>query len=99
MIIDIKKYLLDYIGSTSWQGETIHDNISSDNLDKLDKILTEIETLREILIEQLTDHRIYRKGNASAEYLHKKAKRIMKKHLIKEFTHTNFENYWEELQK
>ena len=99
MNIDIKEYLLDYIGSTSWQGETRHDDISSDNLDKLDKILTEIETLREILIEQLTDHRIYRKGNASAEHLHKKAKRIMEKHLINEFSNIDFEKYWEELQE
>ena len=90
--------MLDYIGSTSWQGETRHDDISSDNLEKLDKILTEIETLREILIEQLTEHRIYRKGNASAEHLHKKAKKIMEKHIIKEFTHTDFERFWEEVE-
>lgn len=95
MIIDIRQYLLNYIGSTSWQGETRHDGIASNNLDKLDDILTEIEELREILIEQLTEHIIYRKGNASAEHLHKKAKRIMEKHIIKEFTHTNFEQYWE----
>ena len=95
MIIDIREHLLNYIGSTSWQGETNHDNISSDNFDKLDEVLTEIEKLRETLLEQLTEHVIYRKGNASAEHLHKKAKRIMRKHIIKEFTHTDFERYWE----
>ena len=98
MIIDIREYLLNYIGSTSWRGETRHDDISSSNLDKLDEILTELEDLREILLSELLDHKIYRKGNASAEYLHKKAKKIMKKHIIKEFTYTDFEKYWEEVE-
>ena len=98
MIIDIREYLLNYIGSTSWQGETRHDDISSNNLDKLEEVLTEIENLREVLWSELLDHRIYRKGNASAEHLHKKAKTIMRKHIIKEFTSTDFEKYWEEVK-
>ena len=98
MNIDIREYLLNYIGSTSWQGETRHDNISSSNLDKLDEVLTELEDLREILLFELLEHKIYRKGNASAEHLHKKAKKIMEKHIIKEFTHTDFERFWEEVE-
>lgn len=95
MIIDIRTYLLNYIGPTNWYGESRQDDMSSANLDKLDEIMTELEELREVLISELEDHIVYRKGNASAEHLHKKAKSIMKKHIIKEFTHTDFEQYWE----
>lgn len=97
MIIDIREYLLNYVGNTGWEGEINHDNISSNNLDKLDEVLTEIEHLREELLFQLIEHKTYRKGNASAEHLHKKSKKIMEKHIIKEFTHTDFEKYWEEV--
>lgn len=99
MIIDIRTYLLDYIGTTNWYGESRQDDISSINLDKVDEILTELEELREVLKDKLTDHIVYRKGNASAEHLHKKAKGIMEKHIIKEFTHTDFEQYWESDKK
>lgn len=99
MIINIRTYLLDYIGNTSWHGESNYDDISSRNLDKLDDALNEIEDLREELLCKLAEHVTYRKGNASAEHLHKKAKSIMKKHIIKEFTHTDFEQYWESGEK
>ncbi len=95
MNIDIKEYLINLIGDTSWYGESQHDDISSQNLDKLDSILYEIEDLREILLSRLKDHILYRKGNASSEHLHKKAKSIMEKHVMKEFTHTDFDEYWE----
>ncbi len=95
MIIDIKEYLLNSVGATDWNGETNHDNRSLENLDKLDDILTELEDLRNVLIGKLESHIVFAKGNASAEQLHKKAKLIREKHIIKEFTHTNFEKYWE----
>lgn len=95
MIIDIRTYLLDYIGHTDWYGENEYDNESCYNLLKLDKVLTEIEDLREQLLLKLEKHKNFRKGNKSAESLHRQAKEIMKKHIIKEFTHTDFEQYWE----
>lgn len=95
MNIDIKEYLKKYIGHTDWYGETEYDNESCYNLDKLDKILTEIEDLREVLLLKLFEHKTYHKGNKSAELLHKQAKDIMSKHIIKEFTHTDFEEFWE----
>lgn len=95
MKIDIAEYILNDIGDTSWYGETYHDNESLDNLDKLNNYLYEIEELREELKSKLTDHITYRKGNASAEALHSKAKDIMRRHIIKEFTHTDFDNWFE----
>lgn len=95
MNINIKDYLVEKIGHTDWYGESNHDNKSYNNLDKLDSLLYEIEDLREELIGLLNEHINYRKGNASATSLHKKAKAIRGKHIIKEFTHTDFEEYWE----
>lgn len=94
-MIDICKYLLNEIGDTSWWGESYHDDKSSDNLDKLDLLLFEVEDFREHLLNKLENHITYNKGNASAEHLHKKAKAIRGKHIIKEFTHTDFEQYFE----
>lgn len=95
MNIDIKDYLIKYIEHADWYGETEYDNESCYNLSKLDKVLTEIEDLRENLLLKLEKHKNYRKGNKSAELLHKQAKDIMSRHIIKEFTHTDFEQYWE----
>lgn len=97
MNIDIKEYFLNQIGNTEWYGESNHDNESSKNLDKVDQLLFEIENFREELISILNQHITYRKGNASSEHLHKKAKSIREKHIIKEFTHTDFESYFEEV--
>lgn len=96
MVIDIKEYLLNYVGHTDWWGESNYDDVSSYNLNKLDEILTEIEELREELKSKLTDHIVYRKENASSKHLHDKAKMIMERHIIKEFTHTDFKKYWED---
>lgn len=95
MKIDIKEYLMNYIGHTDWYGESNYDNESCYNLSKLDKVLTEIENLREELLLKLTKHINFRKGNYSSEQLHKQAKEIMSRHIIKEFTHTDFDKYWE----
>lgn len=95
MNIDIKEYLKKYIGHTDWYGESEYDNESCYNLSKLDKVLTEIEDLREELLLKLEKHRNYRKDNQSAKLLHEQAKGIMSRHLIKEFTHIDFEQYWE----
>lgn len=96
MIIDVEKYILDNIGHTDWHGESNYDAESLRNLQKIDYYLYELERIRMILINELEHHIRYRKGNASAELLHVKAKHIMGEHLIKEFTETNFDQYWEE---
>lgn len=93
--INLLEYLSGQIGNTSWCGDTLFDDIASNNLEKLDYCLKEIEDIREVLLQRLYAHKKYNKGNGSAEYLHKKAKAIMKKHIIKEFTHTDFDKYWE----
>ena len=95
MTINITECLLNYIGNTDWHGESNLDDLSSINLDKLDEVLNETEKFREELISLLNQHIVYRKGNGSSEHLHKKAKAIRKKHIIKEFTHTDFEKYFE----
>lgn len=94
MNIDLEEFILKDIGHTDWYGETNYDNESLKNLDKIDYYLSRLENIREKLILELEHHINYRKGNASAEALHRKAKKIMGKHLIKEFTHTNFDEYW-----
>lgn len=96
MNIDVEEYILNDIGHTDWYGETRYDDESSKNLNKLDCYLYILEGIRQQLICKLEEHIKYRKGNGSAESLHYKAKEIMKKHLIQEFTHTDFEQYWEE---
>ena len=48
MIIDIKEYLLNYIGNTSWQGETRH-CIYYGNDKGMFEIQIEINLLKEIL--------------------------------------------------
>jgi len=94
MNINIKEYLLNKIGHTSWYGESNHDSKSLINLDKVDKALYEIEELREELISLLNEHIMYNKANGSSTQLHKQAKAIREKHIIKEFTHSSFDNLW-----
>lgn len=92
---NMEERLINLIGDISWNGEIEHDKISLQNLDKLDKIMSELEVLRGTLMDKLTDHRVYEKGNASAEQLHNKAKEIMEKHLIREFAYSDFDEFWE----
>lgn len=92
----IEEYLDLKIGSTSWAGETNHDNESLDNLSKVDDCLSEIENIRELLLSRLDDHINYRKGNASAESLHKYAKRIRERHIVNDFPDNDFEQIWEQ---
>ena len=80
MKIDLLEYLGNKIGDTSWYGETNHDNISARNMETLDNVLTEIEYIRDYLLTRLYEHENYRKGNASAEHLHKLAMNILEKH-------------------
>lgn len=94
--INLLEYLSSQIGNTSWCGDALFDDIASSNLDKLDNYLREIEEIREVLLLRLHRHKTYTKGNGSAEHLHNKAKMIMERHIIKEFTHTDFEKYWED---
>lgn len=97
--INIKDFIMKSIGSTSWAGETYHDDESSVNLGYLDAWLTVIEDIRDDLLDKLNDHRIYREGNASAEHLHDKAGGIMKKHIVycryDQMTEEEFKEYWE----
>ena len=99
MTINIKDYILNSIGSTSWAGESNHDNESSTNLWRLDMWLTYIEGIRDELLSQLNEHRYYREGNASAEHLHSKAGRILKNHLCyvnyDQMTDDEFDEYWD----
>ena len=46
----------------------------------LDNILTDIEDIRDHLLFKLYEHEDYRKGNASAEHLHRLAMNILEKH-------------------
>lgn len=79
MIINIEKYLLDYIGDVSWYGETNHDNKSNENMDTAYRVLYDLEGITQSIIEKLSEHKNYRKGNGSAEMLHKRAKEICKR--------------------
>ena len=94
MIIDVKEYLLNKIGHTSWYGESNHDSLSSANLAKVDSLLYEVEQLREELISLLNEHIVYNKGNGSSEQLHKQAKTIRAKHIIEEITHSTLNSLW-----
>ena len=80
MNINIEDYLLDYIGDISWYGETNHDYKSSDNMDKAREILFELTQIIYQITGELSKHKNYRKGNASAEMLHEKAKKICKEY-------------------
>ena len=95
MKIDIRDYIINDIGNTSWWGETNHDNNSLDNMNKIDRYLTFIENLREELLELLYEHNDNSNlHNYSKLELKKKAKAIRQKHIIKEYTHTDFDEYW-----
>lgn len=99
MKIDIKEFLINYIGHLDWYGETNHDNQSADNMVKADDILDMLEDIRDDILYALDDHRNYRKGNASAEMLHEKAGKIVKKHRqfynYTELTDEEFKEYWD----
>lgn len=82
MKLDIKDYLMEYIGDVDWYGESYHDGQSLKNMDKADEVLSFLEELKEKIITNLCDHRVYRKGNASATALHNKAKKIVYKHKV-----------------
>lgn len=80
MKIDLLEYFENKIGDTSWYGETYYDDRSADNMMILDNILTDIEDIRDHLLSKLYEHEDYRKGNASAEHLHRLAMNILEKH-------------------
>lgn len=98
MQIDIKEFLLNYIGDTSWAGETNHDNESLLNMNKADGVIASLEAIISTIISDLDDHKEYRKGNASAEMLHDKAGSILKKYRCypdyNQMTEEQFKEYW-----
>lgn len=96
MLIDIKEYILNSVGDTTYHGNTELDEKSLFNLTSVDLYLTYVEQLRQELLDKLYEHRKYNKDDLSSLVLHESAKRIAKRHVIKEFTHTNFDNYWRE---
>lgn len=97
MQIDIKEFFLNYIGSVSWAGETNHDNESALNMDKADEVLGVLEDIKSEILNELDDHRYYRKGNYSAENLHAKAGKILKKYSCCDYPNTeeDFKEYWD----
>lgn len=96
MKIDITKYILNDIGDISWHGDTYRDDISFENMKKLDNYLTQLENIRATLLIALEKHKDNSHlENYSKKDLREKAKLIMSKHIIKEFTHTDFDEYWE----
>lgn len=100
MTIDIEEYILNEIGHTNWHGETNYDNKSYENLQKLDKYLYELEDIRNTLISLLVEHNNNsNKGNFSKNMLRQKAKNIMKEHIIKEFTVTDFDKFWGDIDE
>lgn len=82
--INLLEYLSSEIGNTSWCGDSLFDDVASNNLEKLDNYLTELEDIREVLLQRLYEHKNYNKGNASAEMLHKKAGQIIQRHIIQD---------------
>lgn len=99
MQIDIKEYLLNYIGNISWAGETNHDNESLINMGKADGVLAVLEDIKSEIISELNEHRYYREGNASAEMLHKKAGEVLKRYRCyqdyDQMTENEFKGYWD----
>ena len=82
MKIDIKDYLMEYIGDIDWYGESYHDGQSLKNIDKAEKVLDFLEEVKDEIINNLAKHRVYRKENASAADLHNKARKILFKHKV-----------------
>ena len=78
--IDVLDMILAYIGKTHWHGDSYEDDVSSANLKTLELVLENVNIIREYLIDRLEEHKYYRKGNASAESLHKQAKKIIENH-------------------
>lgn len=100
MTIDIKEYILNEIGHTNWHGETNYDNESYENLQKLDNYLYELEDIRSSLLNLLTEHNDNsNKGNFSKDMLKQKAKNIMKRHIIQEFTFIDFDKFWGDIDE
>lgn len=79
MNIDLKEWIEYKVGDVSWYGESNHDNQSFDNMSVLEEYLLQLEDIYIRLLYELTDHKIYREGNASAIYLHRKAKEILER--------------------
>lgn len=79
--INLDKYLEFLIGDTSWQGETNHDRKAKENLDTVDKVLTDLEHMYIETMLNLREHHDWERGNASAEQLHKKAEEIFGRHM------------------
>lgn len=106
MHIDVKQYILDRIGSTSWAGESNHDKEALIGLYNIESILSELEDIREELFNLLKEHKEYRKGNYSAEQLHNAAGKILLKFINQDIvnditekdymTEEEFKKYWEE---
>lgn len=94
MKIDIKEYLLNYIGHIDWHGETNYDNKSRENMEKAELILNEIEDIRDIIMSSLWEHKDYNIGNASAEMLHKKAERILRRRCLYDGSINEFNRDW-----
>lgn len=75
--INLLGYIEHEVGSVSWAGETNHDNQSSENMNKLEEYLEQLEDIYLRLLNELVGHKNYRESNASAEHLHAKAKSIL----------------------
>lgn len=96
MKIDIKEYLINYIGDISWWGETNHDEKSKENMCKADEVLTLLENIREKIQDELFKHNNYNRGNGSAENLHKKAYDVLKNHCINN-SYSDLCEVWEDI--
>lgn len=98
MNINIKDYLLDFIGDIGWHGDSHYDSESAINMEKADKVLFELESIRDEILSALNDHKVYREGNGSAEHLHSLAGKILYKHLeepnFPPMSEKEFEDYW-----
>ena len=79
MIINLDDYFEKYIGDMSWYGETIHDDIYKQNMEKAYEVLYFLENAKYHILSNLYEHKSYRTGNASAKMLHDKAKEICKR--------------------
>ena len=89
MIINLREYFDNYIGDVSWYGETNHDDISRENMQKAPEVLYFLELVKYDILGKLNDHKNYRKGNASAEMLHEEARKICER-----FDENYQENDW-----
>lgn len=99
MNINIKDYLLDFIGDIGWHGDSHYDSESAINMEKADKVLFELESIRDEILSALDDHKVYREGNGSAEHLHYLAGKILYRHLEEPnflpMSEKEFKEYWD----